>query len=201
MGDNIKVVIRARPLNAREQQYGEGWKFDRSTVTLYDGNTNQVFPHMSFAFGTSPFPRCPWPRLPADHLLDRVYHGPMPTKILYEELARDIMNGIHLGINGTNLSWSGRSLFVRDLLRVPPGTIFAYGQTSSGKTHTMLGGMDDPGVIPLAMNEIFNTIDKVRHLCETQRSNILLSPINAASRPRIVNISFAFHTWKFTMRC
>ena len=34
-------------------------------------------------------------------------------------------------------------------------TIFAYGQTSSGKTFTMRGTDDSPGLIPLAISEIF----------------------------------------------
>ena len=40
------------------------------------------------------------------------------------------------------------------------GTIFAYGQTSSGKTHTMMGHKGEAGVIPLAVNEIFDCIEK-----------------------------------------
>ncbi|KAG7258194.1 hypothetical protein CRUP_034601 [Coryphaenoides rupestris] len=38
------------------------------------------------------------------------------------------------------------------------GTIFAYGQTSSGKTFTMMGSDLAPGVIPLSMEEVFQTI-------------------------------------------
>lgn len=33
--------------------------------------------------------------------------------------------------------------------------IFAYGQTGAGKTHTMTGTTDDPGIIPQAVNMIF----------------------------------------------
>jgi centromeric protein E len=45
------------------------------------------------------------------------------------------------------------------------GTIFAYGQTSSGKTYTMKGeGKDNPGIIPLAVQDIFNYIDKVHFI-------------------------------------
>ena len=35
------------------------------------------------------------------------------------------------------------------------GTIFAYGQTGSGKTHTMLGGAAEPGVLSLAIEDLF----------------------------------------------
>ncbi|XP_015606250.1 kinesin-related protein 4 isoform X2 [Cephus cinctus] len=38
------------------------------------------------------------------------------------------------------------------------GTVFAYGQTSSGKTYTMMGIKEEPGVIPLAVNYIFDAI-------------------------------------------
>ncbi|KWU47330.1 kinesin-domain-containing protein, partial [Rhodotorula sp. JG-1b] len=38
------------------------------------------------------------------------------------------------------------------------GTVFAYGQTASGKTHTMLGSPSEPGIIPLAVDELFSHI-------------------------------------------
>ena len=41
-------------------------------------------------------------------------------------------------------------------------TIFAYGQTGSGKTHTMMGSNQSPGVIPLAVQDIFSYARKVR---------------------------------------
>ena len=50
---------------------------------------------------------------------------------------------------------------VLDVLMGYNGTIFAYGQTSSGKTHTMEGIMENPdlqGIIPRIVNDIFNHI-------------------------------------------
>ncbi|CAI5793438.1 centromere-associated protein E [Podarcis lilfordi] len=38
------------------------------------------------------------------------------------------------------------------------GTIFAYGQTALGKTSTMLGTKDCPGILPMAINDVFNSI-------------------------------------------
>ncbi|KPU73173.1 uncharacterized protein Dana_GF15126, isoform C [Drosophila ananassae] len=40
------------------------------------------------------------------------------------------------------------------------GTIFAYGQTSSGKTYTMMGDNKNPGVMVLAAKEIFRQISE-----------------------------------------
>ena len=48
-----------------------------------------------------------------------------------------------------------------DVLMGYNGTIFAYGQTSSGKTHTMegvLGRPDLQGIIPRIIADIFNHI-------------------------------------------
>uniref|UniRef100_A0A669DJE2 Kinesin-like protein n=1 Tax=Oreochromis niloticus TaxID=8128 RepID=A0A669DJE2_ORENI len=50
---------------------------------------------------------------------------------------------------------------VRDVLGGYNGTIFAYGQTSSGKTHTMEGTLHDPhqmGIIPRISRDIFDHI-------------------------------------------
>jgi len=50
---------------------------------------------------------------------------------------------------------------VKDVLNGYNGTIFAYGQTSSGKTHTMEGVIGEPnlqGIIPRIVNDIFNHI-------------------------------------------
>lgn len=37
-------------------------------------------------------------------------------------------------------------------------SVFAYGQTSTGKTHTMQGTEEQPGVIPLAIEECFSYV-------------------------------------------
>eukprot|EP01133_Synstelium_polycarpum_P019800 gene19800-23715_t len=53
---------------------------------------------------------------------------------------------------------------IEDIMQGYNGTIFVYGQTSSGKTHTMQGpSIDDPqlkGVIPRMINTVFDCISK-----------------------------------------
>ncbi|KAL7891670.1 hypothetical protein AOLI_G00011460 [Acnodon oligacanthus] len=84
---------------------------------------------------------------------------------------------------------------VRDVLDGYNGTIFAYGQTSSGKTHTMEGKLHDPnsmGIIPRIADDIFNHIfamdenlefhikvsyfeiymDKIRDLLDVSKTNL-----------------------------
>lgn len=40
--------------------------------------------------------------------------------------------------------------------------MFAYGATGAGKTHTMLGSQDDPGVMYRTMTELFSRMDEAR---------------------------------------
>jgi centromeric protein E len=42
------------------------------------------------------------------------------------------------------------------------GTIFAYGQTASGKTFTMQGSDKTPGILRLSIQEIFDAVRRVR---------------------------------------
>lgn len=57
------------------------------------------------------------------------------------------------------------------------GTVFAYGQTGSGKTYTMSGGGAEKGVIPSAVEQIFDSVEKVSHAYRTgvDRGNSELS--------------------------
>nr|CBN80838.1 Kinesin heavy chain isoform 5A [Dicentrarchus labrax] len=84
---------------------------------------------------------------------------------------------------------------VKDVLGGYNGTIFAYGQTSSGKTHTMEGNLHDPegmGIIPRISEDIFEHIfamdenlefhikvsyfeiymDKIRDLLDVTKTNL-----------------------------
>eukprot|EP00927_Polykrikos_kofoidii_P034460 TRINITY_DN29244_c0_g1_i1.p1 TRINITY_DN29244_c0_g1~~TRINITY_DN29244_c0_g1_i1.p1 ORF type:complete len:1506 (+),score=343.92 TRINITY_DN29244_c0_g1_i1:114-4520(+) len=42
-------------------------------------------------------------------------------------------------------------------------TVFAYGQTGAGKTHTMYGGLETPGLVPRLARELFNLLDRYAH--------------------------------------
>ena len=44
---------------------------------------------------------------------------------------------------------------VGDVLRGVNATVFAYGATGSGKTHTMMGSAAQPGVMVRALNQLF----------------------------------------------
>ncbi|XP_071893057.1 centromere-associated protein E isoform X2 [Anas platyrhynchos] len=71
---------------------------------------------------------------------DRVFHSSDNTQQLYEGVAVPIIQSAVQGYNGT---------------------IFAYGQTSSGKTYTMMGNEDCVGVIPKAVQHVFKLICEI----------------------------------------
>ncbi|XP_020090736.1 kinesin-like protein KIN-7D, chloroplastic isoform X2 [Ananas comosus] len=70
---------------------------------------------------------------------DRVFGPTTTTRHVYDVAAQHVVGGAMEGINGT---------------------IFAYGVTSSGKTHTMHGDQRSPGIIPLAVKDAFSIIQE-----------------------------------------
>ncbi|KAJ3682165.1 hypothetical protein LUZ60_014738 [Juncus effusus] len=68
---------------------------------------------------------------------DRVFGPATNTPAVYDVAARPVVKAAMEGINGT---------------------VFAYGVTSSGKTHTMHGDQNCPGIIPLAIKDVFSII-------------------------------------------
>ncbi|KAK9193936.1 hypothetical protein WN944_004637 [Citrus x changshan-huyou] len=70
---------------------------------------------------------------------DRVFGPTTTTRHVYDIAAQHVVSGAMDGINGT---------------------IFAYGVTSSGKTHTMHGDQRSPGIIPLAVKDAFSIIQE-----------------------------------------
>jgi centromeric protein E len=64
-------------------------------------------------------------------------------------------------VNTTEIYDQVGSAIVKSVMQGYNGTIFAYGQTASGKTFTMMGIPENPGIIPTAISDVFNYIKKV----------------------------------------
>ncbi|XP_022947588.1 kinesin-like protein KIN-7D, mitochondrial isoform X1 [Cucurbita maxima] len=71
------------------------------------------------------------------YAFDRVFGSQTSTPEVYEVAAQPVIKAAMEGVNGT---------------------VFAYGVTSSGKTHTMHGDQSSPGIIPLAIRDVFSII-------------------------------------------
>lgn len=53
-------------------------------------------------------------------------------------------------------------------------TVFAYGATGAGKTHTMVGDRHNPGIMIRALNDIFETVkDKEDEYSVSNNSKLL----------------------------
>ncbi|KAK4835581.1 hypothetical protein QYF36_011554 [Acer negundo] len=70
---------------------------------------------------------------------DRIFGEHCKTAEVYKDRTKDIVAAAVRGFNGT---------------------VFAYGQTNSGKTHTMRGSHTEPGVIPLAVHDLFEILQE-----------------------------------------
>ena len=71
---------------------------------------------------------------------DGVFDHKNTTEDVYKYRCRDVVYSFMSGVSGT---------------------IFTYGQTMSGKTFTMLGAVNNPGILPFALLDIFDDIEKV----------------------------------------
>ncbi|KAL0679026.1 hypothetical protein Bca4012_007007 [Brassica carinata] len=71
------------------------------------------------------------------YAFDKVFGPQANTMDVYDVAARPVVKAAMEGVNGT---------------------VFAYGVTSSGKTHTMHGDQESPGIIPLAIRDVFSII-------------------------------------------
>ncbi|XP_063375020.1 kinesin-related protein 4-like [Cydia amplana] len=118
MSDNIKVVVKVRPLISREieDQLSFQWKVKNNALYQLDASGKESGVQYTF---------------------DNVYDVTTKTEDVYKDVAKPIVEAAIAGFNGT---------------------IFAYGQTSSGKTYTMSGTETSPGIIQLAVLNLFEQI-------------------------------------------
>ena len=144
-----------RPLNDAEAERGSSWRIDANKIVPLAGaareegqfvldrvfdsasTTAQVLQHLCRAC----LPACAgvWqPRVPTQH---RSSSHSGPAAQVFEHTAADLIAKVVEGFNGT---------------------VFAYGQTSSGKTHTMRGLPSAPGIIPLSIQAVFDCIESAQ---------------------------------------
>ncbi|CAF4909791.1 unnamed protein product [Pieris macdunnoughi] len=148
LNECVKVVVRCRPLSEREknESYEEGKKrvrheekawYDRlstKAVNKFDGKLQvvKVWPERGAVQVDNPKGQ--------DKLFtyDAAYDCTADTKTIYDEMVRPLVASVLDGFNGC---------------------VFAYGQTGTGKTHTMEGTGDDEGIIPRTFRHMWAHIE------------------------------------------
>ena len=154
--DRIGVSVRCRPMNHKELSELDtpAWCVDEAAGTVTatadtpggrgggDGRSGSVgsVGSSSSGSGSGPgsAPGSPGSlKGPQQHTFDHCF-GPGSTNAdVYSAVADSI---VETALGGYN------------------GTIFAYGQTASGKTHTLMGSDADPGMIPRSISAVFRDL-------------------------------------------
>ncbi|KAJ6660666.1 hypothetical protein lerEdw1_017663 [Lerista edwardsae] len=148
---SVTVVVRVRPQTQREQ---EG---NRQRVVQVVGECMLVFdPEESslpgiFAGFQAPDPAPKRKGKDLKFVFDRVFGESATQAEVFENTTKEILDGV---LDGYNCS------------------VFAYGATGAGKTHTMLGSEEDPGIMYLTMEELYKKIEAKK---EEKHCEVLIS--------------------------
>ncbi|KAL1007360.1 hypothetical protein UPYG_G00085650 [Umbra pygmaea] len=136
---HVKVVVRVRPTNDNEkcENFRNVIQIVDNHMLIFDPKDEQI---TSFG-GQRVRKRDPNKRNNKDlkFAFDHVF-GELSSQVdVFENTTKGILDGV---LNGYNC------------------TVFAYGATGAGKTHTMLGSSNDPGVTYRTMTELFSRMDQ-----------------------------------------
>ena len=151
----IRVCIRVRPLLSHEDV--EFWQVDKEKNVIYTDNyysdQNEII-NESYALTNNlsnksiSYTKKDVKKLLIDSIyapqkfnFDRVYSIDCDSQLIYKEMCKDVVSSALEGYNGS---------------------IFMYGQTTSGKTFTMLGSPNNPGILPCVLRDIFLKIKKIK---------------------------------------
>lgn len=108
-----------------------------------------------------------------EFFFDRVYDETIPTSQVFSDLAKQVVEKCMEGYNGC---------------------IFCYGQTGSGKTFTMHGIKKSPGVVPLAIESIFEYMQRSPHkefLIRCSYIEIYNESVNDLLNSNLLNLQLA----------
>uniref|UniRef100_A0A1B6FS76 Kinesin-like protein n=1 Tax=Cuerna arida TaxID=1464854 RepID=A0A1B6FS76_9HEMI len=139
---NVKVFVRVRPLSEREQSHNQ-----RSTIKVIDDRMLIFDPKEEtegfFFHGVKQKTRDIAKRTNKEmqFIFDRVFSSDANNMEVYEGTTEGIISNI---LEGYNCS------------------VFVYGATGAGKTHTMLGNKESPGITFLTMTELYKQVEQLK---------------------------------------
>ena len=142
--DRVQVAVRVRPASLSEKcgQYKAMVKVTGENVLCFDPDQTEDGHVITPTTGDSDRRRrvgqrrCKNLRFAYDHVFD----ADCGTECVFEKTTRPLIDFVCSGY---------------------AATVFAYGATGSGKTHTMLGSAaSGPGVMPLAIEALFDAMSK-----------------------------------------
>lgn len=142
---NMKVVVRVRPMNGMEKSCVSQTNIIRvmdQNVLVFD--PNEDCEHINFPGSYRKKKNTILQRRARDlkFIFDRVFDEKSTTAEVFENTTKNIVDGVLDGYNCT---------------------VFAYGATGAGKTHTMLGSPTNPGVCFMTMMDLYTRIDEMKN--------------------------------------
>ncbi|XP_029112148.1 kinesin-like protein KIF18A isoform X2 [Scleropages formosus] len=138
---HVRVAVRVRPANTRELEgnYKRVVHVVDNHMLIFDPKEEEVtFFHAQRLRNRDISKK---PNKDLKFVFDTVFAEDSTQGDVFENSTKGILDGF---LNGYNC------------------TVFAYGATGAGKTHTMLGTDQEPGVMYLTMMDLFSRIDQVR---------------------------------------
>ena len=128
---NILVVVRCRPLSQYESQIS-----NFETIRILDEKMLVLIDPIEYNGPNNIFKN----RSREQHYaFDFVFDKFSTQNEIFNNSVKFLIDGV---VNGYN------------------ATVFAYGATGAGKTYTMTGNDNNPGIMPLTLNELFNKIEE-----------------------------------------
>ena len=134
----IKVAIRIRPLLPHEDF--DYWIIDLSNnliTSSFDSNSNNIKKDKTNINAINQL-LLDNIYIPQSFKFDKIFTKEVTSEKIYLDICQDVIKGFLKGINGT---------------------IFTYGQTTSGKTYTMLGNINYPGILPCSLKNLFDLLE------------------------------------------
>jgi hypothetical protein len=133
---NILVVVRCRPMSESEKRSKE-----EDVVKVIDGK--QMIIHDPGHTAVNDMRKA---RVRDRHFaFDHAFGQTTPSDKVYNSTTRFLVDGVVAGFNAT---------------------VFAYGATGSGKTYTMLGAPQTPGLMVLTLRDLYKEIDRAQAASE-----------------------------------
>ncbi|XP_050047757.1 uncharacterized protein [Dermacentor andersoni] len=138
-GARVNVAVRVRPLGDREAETSSIIRVVDDRCLVFDPKAEAE----PFYFQGQQVcaPGLVKPNKDQTFMFDQVFDDTKDNQYVYEHTTKDMLTTLLEGCNCC---------------------VFAYGPTGAGKTHTMLGSEECPGVITLTVGELYRQVEKLR---------------------------------------
>jgi kinesin family protein 18/19 len=128
--ENMIVAVRVRPLNHREVEFS-----NIETVKVINREIVTVLDPLEHLGKSEELKN----KREQQYAFDFAFDKNTPQEEVYMYTSQFLLQGVIDGFNAT---------------------VFAYGATGAGKTYTMVGNGDNPGVMVRSLNDLFTLVEK-----------------------------------------